>query len=182
MSRVLVPIADGFEEIETSSIVDILRRGGVEVVLAGLTGPDPVRGSRGITFVPDAAFDPADHDFDLVVLPGGADNADALAHHDRLTDLLRKRVAAEQPVAAICAAPKALDSSGVLPEGQFTCYPGLESSLKVGGRRDEAVVDHAGVITSQGPGTAMAFALHLLERLEGAEVRGSVADGLLYDG
>ena len=92
MSRVLVPIADGFEEIETSSIVDILRRGGVEVVLAGLTGPDPVRGSRGITFVPDAAFDPADHDFDLVVETDASLRSTCLDCHDAFRSRIREGV------------------------------------------------------------------------------------------
>ena len=180
MSRVLVPLAEGFEEIETSTIVDVLRRGGVDVVLAGLAGPGPVRGSRGIVFTPDAAFDPADRAFDLVVLPGGMGGATRLAASDAVKALLRDRIAAGQPVAALCAAPMALDAAGVLHAGAYTCYPGVEAKLATAGRRDDVVVDEGGVITSQGPGTAMAFALHLVQRLEGPAKRESVASGLLY--
>jgi len=177
---VLVLLAEGFEEIETTTVVDVLRRAGVEVVLAGLDGSDPVRGSRGLVVVPDGAFDRGDEDFDLVVLPGGLGGAERLAESLDVRNLLRARVAAEQPVAAICAAPLALDAAGVLAEGGFTCYPGLETKLRVGGRQQDEVVAFTGVVTSQGPGTAMAFSLHLVERLEGAERRADVARGLLY--
>jgi DJ-1 family protein len=165
---------------ETSTLVDVLRRGGVEVVLAGLGGPDPVKGSRGMRFVPDAAFDPADRVFDLVVLPGGMGGTEQMAGDDRLIGLLRERVALGQPVAALCAAPMVLDAADVLPEGSYTCYPGIEARLETAGRRTEVVVDSGGVITSQGPGTAMAFALYLVERLEGPERRRQVAEALLY--
>jgi len=180
MTRVLVPLAEGFEEIETSTIVDVLRRGGVDVVLAGLAGGGPVKGSRGIVFTPDTAFDPFDRRFDLVVLPGGMGGAQRLAASEPMKALLRARCQAGEPVAALCAAPMALDAAGVLKPGAYTCYPGIEAKIGTPGRRDDVVVDVDGVITSQGPGTAMAFALHLVARLEGAAKRDSVADGLLY--
>ncbi|MCB9685465.1 MAG: DJ-1/PfpI family protein [Alphaproteobacteria bacterium] len=178
MARVLVPLAAGFEEIETATVVDVLRRGGIEVHLGGVDGPGPARGSRGIVFVPDGPL-PTHDDFDLVVLPGGMGGTEGMAACEPLLALLRARIAHDRPVAAICAAPLVLDRAGVLPEGAFTCYPGLEGRLSVGGRRDEPVVDAGIVTTSQGPGTAMAFALHLVERLAGRERRDEVARGLL---
>jgi protein deglycase len=177
--RVEVLLAAGFEEIETATIVDVLRRACVTVVLAGLDGPAPCPGSRDIVFVPDKAFDPADLDYDLVVLPGGLAGTRRLAAHEGLKSLLRQRVASGKPVAAICAAPWALDAAGVLSEGAFTCFPGVEARLSVGGRRDETVVDAGTVITSQGPATAMPFALHLVERLVGQLKRAQVAEALL---
>lgn len=180
MARVLVPVAAGFEEIETSTIVDVLRRAGIEVVLAGIAGREPIAGSRRITFVPDAAFaDVAAEAWDLVALPGGMKNAEALAAHEPLLDLLRERVYGGRRVAAICAAPLALDAAGVLPSGGWTCYPGLQDRLSAVGRIDEPVAEHAGVITSQGPGTAMEFALYLVDQLVGREKRDEVAEGLL---
>jgi DJ-1 family protein len=179
MPRVLVPFAAGFEEIETATIVDVLRRAGVEVVLAGLDGPEPIRGSRGIVFTPDAAFD-ADGEWDLVILPGGTANAEALAADDRLKELLQRRVFGGLPVAAICAGPLALDAAGVLPTGGWTSYPGIERRVSATGRQDEPVVDHAGIVTSQGPGTAMQFALYLVHRLVDGKKRDEVAAGLLF--
>jgi DJ-1 family protein len=179
MPRVLVPVAAGFEEIETSTIVDVLRRAGVEVVLAGLAGAGPVRGSRGIGFVAEVGLDEAIGPWDLVVLPGGMKNAEALAADKRVTGLLAERVEAGEPVAAICASALALDRAGVLTPGAYTCYPGVETRLATPGRRDEPVVDAVMVITSQGPGTAMAFALHLVARLVGESKRAEVAGALL---
>lgn len=182
MSEVLVVLAPGFEEIETSTIVDVLRRAEIEVTLAGLEGDGPCRGSRGIVFVPDAAFDDLDEDFDWVVLPGGLPGTEAMMESGSLSELLRARASAGRPIAAICAAPMVLDRAGVLPEGAYTCYPSLAGRVETRGRRDERVVDTPTVVTSQGPGTAMDFALHLIERIEGRERRDAVAAGLLHVG
>ncbi len=180
MSRVLVPFAAGFEEIETATIVDVLRRAGVEVVLAGIDGAAPVVGSRMISFVPDAAFaDVSDEEWDLVVLPGGLKNAEQLATHEPLLDLLRGRVYAGARVAAICAGPLALDAAGVLPSGGWTCFPALQGRMKAAGWQDEPVVEHAGITTSQGPATAMRFALHLVGKLVTTDKAGEVARALL---
>jgi DJ-1 family protein len=175
----LVPIAPGFEEIETAAIVDVLRRAGVDVTLAGLGGAGPVRGSRGISFVPDAAFEAASHDVEVLVLPGGMKNAEALAADDRITALVRERVAAGRLTAAICAAPLALEAAGVLAGRQFTSYPGVEQRISAGPASSDRVVDAGVLVTSRGPGTAIAFALHLVERLVGPKIRAEVADALL---
>ncbi|MBT3219108.1 MAG: DJ-1/PfpI family protein [Proteobacteria bacterium] len=181
MSRVLVPLAPGFEEIETTTIVDVLRRGEVEVVLAGLEGTKPHRGSRGMVFLPDVALDTALNDcWDWIVLPGGLGGTEAMAAHGPLVDLVRQRVAARQPVGAICAAPLVLDKAKVLKDNEFTCYPGLQSRIGARGRRPDRVVDAGPVVTSQGPGTAMTFALYLLGKIKGPEVKSTVQAGLLH--
>lgn len=183
MATVLVPLAEGFEEIEAASIVDVLRRAGVEVVVAGILGAGPYRGSRGLQFVAEAGFlevmSSGKDGFDLVVLPGGSKGVDNLLRSEVLLELLRQRVLERRMVAAICAAPRVLDAAGVLSPGQFTCYPGLQQQLKTPGRRNEMVVDSGVVITSQGPGTAVTFALHLVRRLVGESMQSQVARGLL---
>lgn len=181
MARVLMPLADGFEEVEASTLIDVLRRGGVDVVLAGLAGEGAIQGAHGLRFLPDLDLDGVHGPFDLVVLAGGFGNSIALRDDVRIQALLKGRMSAGQPVAAICAAPLALDAAGALTSGAFTCYPGVEGKLSVEGRQVQTVVDTGQVITSQGPATAMTFALHLLERLTGQVVRDKVAAELLYD-
>ena len=180
MPQVLIPLARGFEEIEFANMVSVLKRAGVDVAVAGLAGSEPVRGSRGIDVVPDLAFDDADGPWDLVALPGGNEAAENMMKHDGLVEILKMRANGRRMVAAICAGPRVLDKAGVLVEGRFTCYPGIEDKLSVSGRLSEAVVDAGPVITSQGPATAMRFALHLVERLTGATTREEVEQKLLY--
>jgi DJ-1 family protein len=180
MSRVLLLLAEGFEEIEAVTIVDVLRRAEVEVVTAGLTGRDPVPGSCGVRIVPDVALAHIEGEWDLVVLPGGSEGTDRLAKSPEVLELLQQRAERGLPIAAICAAPLVLDKAGVLSEGKFTCYPGVESEMATMGRRHERLVDEDGVITSQGPATAMDFALHLVQRLRGTAVSSDVARGLLH--
>lgn len=178
--HVLVPVAPGFEEIETASIVDILRRAGVRVTLAGVDGHGPVVGSREIAFVPDASLENVAKASDALVLPGGLRNAERLAADPRILRMIRERVEAGRLTAAICAAPLALDAAGVLQNIRFTCHPSVKSRLAVGTLVDDPVVDSGVIVTSRGPGTAMAFALHLVERLKGTDKRREVADALVY--
>ncbi len=176
--EVLVLLAEGFEEIETATIVDVLRRGEVPVTLAGLDGVGPCRGSRGIVFVPDVAFDAAEGPWAWVVLPGGMGGTERLAADGRVRDLLQRQLAGEGHVAAICAAPMVLEGAGLLPDHAYTCHPAVAQRLRTPGRQDVAVVDSPRVVTSQSAATAMAFALHLVARERGAAVRAQVATGL----
>lgn len=180
MSSAIVLLAAGFEEIETATIVDVLRRGDVDVTLVGIDGMGAVEGSRGMVFTPDAGLDDAPAPVDAVVLPGGARGAENLAESAKVRTLLREQADAGRIVAAICAAPYVLDQAGVLPDDGFTCYPGWETRLDTGGRQHDLVVESGNVVTSQGPGTAMDFAIALVARLCGRARALEVARELLH--
>jgi len=181
MPRVLVPLAQGCEELEAVTVIDLLRRAGIEVVAAGLTA-GPVRASRGVVLVPDRTLDEvADEDFDMIVLPGGLPGADHLDDDARIRHMLQRAAAAGRYTAAICAAPKVLASAGLLDGRQATAYPGVLDRLNL--PRTEvlhrAVVTDGHVVTSRGPGTAMDFALELIERLLGRPKRDEVEAALV---
>lgn len=180
MPSALVLLAEGFEEIETAAIVDVLRRAEVEVVLVGLEGDHPVTGSREMVFVPDVGFDDSHRNVDAVVLPGGSQGAERLAGDARVRALLRDQTDSGRLVAAICAAPIALDEAGVLPENGFTCYPGVEARIRTQGRQHAKVVESGSIITSQGPGTALDFALTLVAHLCGRARAVEVGRDLLH--
>lgn len=180
MSRVIIPLAEGFEELEAVSIIDLLRRGGIEVTVAALQ-PGPVTGSHGIALVPDLELDAAlEQDFDMVALPGGQPGADRLERDPRIRALLERMAASGKFTAAICAAPKVLASAGLLDGRQATSFPGAVTAsdhpeVQLG---SDAVVTDGKVITSRGPGTAMDFALTLVESLEGRAKRDEVESRL----
>lgn len=180
MSRVLVPLAEGFEEIEAVTVVDLLRRAGIEVHTASLDGPR-VTGSHGIALMADIAFDAAmADDYDMIVLPGGMPGAEHLKNDPRVTSLLRRFATAGRFTAAICAAPSVLAHAGLLEERSATSYPGFLNADSAPGirLRDDAVVVDGKVVTSRGAGTAMEFGLALIELLAGVEVRQQVAERL----
>jgi 4-methyl-5(b-hydroxyethyl)-thiazole monophosphate biosynthesis len=181
MSKVLVPLAEGFEELEAVTIIDLLRRAGIEVTVAGLRD-GAVRGSRGTVIVPDDSLDMSmGGDYDMIVLPGGLPGADHLNEDPRIDSLLRQLHANDRYTAAICAAPKVLASAGLLQGRTVTAYPGVLDNADIddmvydGG----AVVQDGRVITSRGPGTAMDFALSLIALLEGDTRRDEVEQGLV---
>ena len=176
MTRVLVPLAEGFEEIEAVTIVDILRRAGVEVRTAALDGL-LVTGSHGIALRADRTLDAARAlDFDMIALPGGMPGADHLKKDARVTALLHRFAAADRYTAAICAAPSVLAQAGLLDGRAATSFPGfLDAGSAPGIRlRQDAVVIDGKVVTSRGAGTAMDFGLALVELLEGATIRSEV--------
>lgn len=184
MASVLVPLAQGCEELEAVTIIDLLRRAGIEVVSAGLDA-QPVRASRGTVLIPDTTLDKvADRDFDMIVLPGGMPGADHLDRDPRVRALLTRTAAAGRYVAAICAAPKALANAGLLDNRKATSFPGVLDALSVPGMtyREDAVVQDGKIITSRGPGTAMDFALTLIENLVGKDKRAQVEAGLQRPG
>jgi 4-methyl-5(b-hydroxyethyl)-thiazole monophosphate biosynthesis len=181
MASVLVPLAEGCEELEAITIVDLLVRAGIKVVSAGLQ-EGPVRCSRGTVIVPDMTLDKAlEQDYDMLVLPGGLPGADHLDNDPRIRELLLKMANSEKFTAAICAAPKVLASAGLLDHKQATSYPGVIDKMAIDGLNyaNDAVVRDGNVITSRGPGTAMDFTLELIELLAGPEKRNEVESGLV---
>ncbi|HEC29263.1 MAG TPA: DJ-1/PfpI family protein [Gammaproteobacteria bacterium] len=180
MARVLVPLAEGCEELETVTITDLLVRAGVTVVSAGLR-EGPVRCSRGTVIIPETTLDQAlESEYDMVILPGGLPGADRLDNDPRVRELLVRMANAGKFIAAICAAPKVLASAGLLDGKKATSYPGSIDPGSVPGLTyvDQAVVVDKKLITSRGPGTAMDFALELIEQLTGKENRDKVESAL----
>lgn len=180
MAKVLVPLAQGCEEIEAVTVVDILRRAGIEVTTAGLAA-GPVRASRGTVLLPDATLDEVlGRTYDMVVLPGGMPGSEHLKNDARIVALLQKTAAAGHDVAAICAAPMALHAAGLLQGKTVTAFPGVLEELPGSHRYTGRAVEADGnIVTSRGPGTAMDFALILVERLAGKAKREQVEAGLV---
>ena len=168
--KILVPLAEGFEEIEAVSVIDILRRADVEVVTAGLKA-GPVTGSHRIKVIPDTSLDEVDfRDFDGLVLPGGAPGFVNLGNDECILRMAREMDRAGKYVAAICAAPSVLIKAGVLQGRKATVSPSGKAQVAACAEfcEDRVVVD-GNLITSRSPGTAMEFALRLVGVLMGEE-------------
>jgi len=176
MATVLVPLAQGCEELEAVTIIDLLRRAGITVITAGLD-TEPVKASRGTVLIPDTNLDAVmAQEFDMIVLPGGLPGADHLNQDPRIHTLLKQMAKADKYTAAICAAPKVLATAGLLNGKHATSYPGSIESIDTQDMvyEEKAVVIDGKVITSRGPGTAMDFALSLIEQLLGKARRDEV--------
>jgi len=165
MKQVLVLLAPGFEEIETVTVVDILRRGGARVTLAG-TKAGPIQGSRGVQMVADALLEDATAaEWDMVVLPGGQPGTSNLQKDERVGDLLQTMHRNGKWIAAICAAPLVLQSAGLLHDRVLTSHPSVKEDLKGVRYSEDRVVVDGNIVTSRSPGTAMEFAMKLVEIL-----------------
>lgn len=172
--RVLVPLGDGFEELEALAVVDLLRRVGCQVITASVGSANPMVGRNRIRVMADLDMDEAlaewGEGWDLVVLPGGLGGTEAMEDHAGLMDLVRRRVDGGRLTAAICAAPRILARVGLARSVAITGHPGCRGDLDdFGDYREDAVVVDGAVITSRGPGTAVAFGLALVSALFGAE-------------
>ncbi|MBY0576623.1 MAG: DJ-1/PfpI family protein [Gallionellaceae bacterium] len=179
MKNVLVLLADGSEELEAVTIINILRRGGINVTAAGLHR-GTLRGSRNIVLTPDTTLDEAlAHDYDMVVLPGGQPGTENLKADARVLKLLQRMSGAGKQVAAICAAPSVLAAAGLLDGRRATCYPTCLDEFPKVVLQMADVVEDGNLVTSRSPGTAMDFALTLLERLSGKAKRQEVEAGLV---
>jgi protein deglycase len=175
MPRVLIPLAEGCEELEAVTLIDILRRAGVDVITAGLVA-GPVRCSHGTVLIADTLLDDVlSQTFDMVVLPGGMPGAEHLKNDARIIALLKNMAAQNKYIAAICAAPMALHATGLLQGKMATSFPGVLDLLPGTHRYSKGPVVVAGkIVTSRGPGTAMDFALTLVELLCGKAKRDAV--------
>ena len=183
MANALVAIADGSEDIETITIVDTLRRAGVEVTLASVMPALQVTCAHGTRVVADALLrDCADKSFDAVVAPGGMPGAQHIAASDVFQGLLKRQLDNGGIIAAICASPAVVLAKHDLLDGKIaTCYPGFEDELleSAASMKKDAVVRDGQFITSRGPATALPFALALVDALCGAETVHKVGQGML---
>lgn len=181
MSKVYVFLADGFEEIEGLTVVDILRRAGVEVITVSIMGRKEVCGSHQIMVIADALLEQVDvSDGDMLVLPGGLKGTENLEDCPVALDAVAKAAGEGRKVAAICAAPRILAFLGLLDGKEATVYPSMESFLKNAKiRREPAVVD-GNIITGQGMGAAVPFALKLTEQLCGQQKACQIAKEIVY--
>ncbi|MBU2325027.1 MAG: DJ-1/PfpI family protein [Gammaproteobacteria bacterium] len=180
-ARAVITVADGVEDLECVTLIDVLRRADIEVVVASIEARRMITCARGTRLTADAMLvDVLAQEFDLIVLPGGMPGAQRLADHEPLAERVRQQAKAGKLFAAICASPAvALQHYGVLKQRRMTCHPNFDDRLSGCSYVDQAVVVDGNCITSQGPGSALAFALTLVEQLRGKGVRRQVAEAML---
>ena len=181
MPKVMVPLGTGFEEVEAVALIDVMRRGGIEVTVASVKGEPEVEGAHGIVIRCDrAAGEIGADDIDMIVLPGGWGGTNVLAEDAHIQELLKVMDAKGKMIGAICAAPFALHKAGVLKQN-YTCYPSIEEDIRMDGFQGDAspVVADGNVMTSRGPGTAICFGLSIVKKLVGEETYAQVKSGLL---
>ena len=182
MSRVGIFLADGFEEIEGLTVVDILRRAGIDISMISINGKKKVTGAHGIALDTDEDIVQCDPDkLDMLVLPGGMPGTTNLAACEKLTEALKKADQEKRGIAAICAAPSVLGDLGFLKGKKAVCYPGFESRLTGAEVLAVPVVTDGHITTSRGMGTAIAFALELTKRLKDEETVKQVGRSILYN-
>lgn len=181
MEKAYVFLADGFEEIEGLTVVDILRRAGVDTQTVSIMGRKEITGSHRIALQADLIFEEVSfEDGTLFVLPGGMPGTKHLGAHEGLASLLKKAAAEGKRVAAICAAPSVLGDLGLLEGKHAACYPGFEDRLKGAQVEFTPVVTDGNITTSRGMGTAIPFALSLVAQLTDAEKAEELAKGIIY--
>lgn len=178
---VLIPLAKGFEEIEAVSIIDVLRRAKIEVLVAGVEDMN-IMGAHNIHINADCLVSEVkSKELQMIILPGGWNGTLTLAENGDVQRLLKEMDAEGKMIGAICAAPYALNKAGVLKHN-YTCYPSIEKEIRVDGyTKDQAVVIDENVMTSRGPGTAICFALAIVEKLKGSQIAQSLKKNLLAD-
>ena len=176
MAKVAVILANGFEEIEALTVVDVLRRANISCDMVGFE--EQVTGSHNIQVTADRVFDGDLSDYDLLVLPGGMPGSANLRDNQALISEIQAFNQEGKKISAICAAPIALHQAGVLKDKHFTCYDGVQEQITDGIYQKETVVVDGNLTTSRGPSTALAFAYELVDQLGGdAE---SLRVGMLY--
>ena len=181
MSKVAVFFADGCEEIEGLTVVDMLRRAKIEVFMVSVMERIEIKGSHGIKFLTDCQFEEVDFsEFDAVVLPGGIPGTPNLQLHGGVQKVIREFAEQGKLVAAICAAPSILGGAGLLEGKRATCHPGWEEKLTGATVEEEKAVVDGNIITSRGMGTAVDFALAIISYLSDAETVADVRKGIVY--
>lgn len=181
MGKVYIFLADGFEDIEGLTVVDLMRRAEIDIKTVSIKDTKEVMTSHGIPLLTDLTFNEADFtDADMLVLPGGMPGTRYLGGFKPLTELLTEFYNAGKKVAAICAAPSILGGLGFLKGRKAVCYPGFEEMLEGAQVTTDSVVVDGNVTTSRGLGTAIDFALSLIGQLKGTEKAEAIAEGIIY--
>jgi 4-methyl-5(b-hydroxyethyl)-thiazole monophosphate biosynthesis len=178
--RIAVHLANGFEEIEAISIIDVLRRAGLEVITVSVTGRTEVNGAHHIKVIADQLFEDVDYnDVSMIVLPGGMPGSSNLNAHAGLREKIREFVAQKKQLAAICAAPLVFGELGILKGQKAVCYPGFESHLHGAEILRVPVIESGNFITGRGPGVAIQFALKIVEQVVSAEKAEELAKAMI---
>ena len=179
MAKVVIILADGFEELEAVAIIDVLRRAGIEIVSAGLH-EGSVSSARNVKVIPDTIIDTiTSDDFDMLVLPGGMPGAANLNADERVGGLIRDFNRKGKMTGAICAAPYVLANAGILDGKRVTSYPSFKDKLGPAIYEEKTVVEDGNILTSRGPGTALCFALAIVEKLAGKEKAQQIKEAML---
>lgn len=181
MVKTAVMLADGFEEVEGLTSIDLLRRAGFDVVMVSINETVEVTGSHKVGFKADQTIADTNFDeFDMILLPGGMPGTLNLAKEPKLTEAILKFNAEGKELAAICAAPTVFGALGILEGKRACCYPGMEDGLKGAIKCTDNVVEDGNIITSRGVGTAIDFALCIITKFKGAEAAADLAEGIVY--
>lgn len=182
MSEVYIFLADGFEEIEGLTVVDLLRRAGIDITMVSITGSKEITGAHNIKVIADELFDETGYNnAKMLVLPGGMPGTTHLLEHKKLRELLLRHNSDNKMIAAICAAPSVLGMHGILKGKKATCYPGFEDKLIGAIYTNEKVVEDKNVITSKGLGTAIDFAASIIEQYQGKEAAERIKSSIQYE-
>ncbi len=181
MSKIGIFMADGCEEIEGLTVVDIVRRAGIDITTISISDKKEVAGAHGITFLADAKKDEVDFStLDGIVLPGGMPGTINLGADETVDKVIREFAAGGKLVAAICAAPSVLGQAGLLNGKHATSYPGFEPKLTGAVTSEDPVVQDGNVITSRGMGTAIAFALEIVSYFTDKKTADKLAESIIY--
>ncbi len=181
MAKTAIFLADGFEEIEALTVVDLLRRAGIEITTASITGRKNVTGSHNITVEADALIGDIDFDStDMIILPGGLPGTTNLAECKELTDRIMEFDSKDKMLCAICAAPTVFGQLGILKGKKACCYPGREVDLTGADAQTSSVTKDGHFITSRGMGTAIDFGLAIIEHYQGKEAADEMAKKIVY--
>ena len=179
--KFLVLVADGSEEVEVVTVVDYLRRAGIEVDLVSVKAGRKIKGAHDIFMGADYTIDEIDPDeYFGIYIPGGLEGVYAIRENKKVLDIIREMNEENKTVSALCAGPSVLDYADVLENRKFTCYPGFEDNIKSGKYIDERLVLDENIITSKGPGTAADIAFALVEQIKGEEAADKLKRETLY--
>ncbi len=183
MAKTAIMLANGCEEIEALTVVDMLRRAKLTIDMISITQKEVIEGSHGICFYADKMIEDVNFDeYDAIVLPGGIPGTTNLGAHPVVTEQIKAFAAAGKLVCAICAAPSVLGANGILEGKKATCHPGWEDKLTGADVLEDEVVCDGNVITSRGMGTAIPFSLAIISRLADEETYKKVCVGIVYNG